>query len=75
MSAAATQPLDPQTEVVEYAERIRARLAALIIGSFVGVVAMWTLHAPQLPGDTAGIIIGSFTTALGMIVQAYWSKK
>ena len=58
---------------VEFTERIKAYLAIAFMGIFGAIVVIWTFHAPQLPGDVAGLIIGAMTTILGSIGGYYWA--
>ena len=68
-------PVPMPPDLVKYEERIKARLAGGILFAFVAIIGLWTWKAPQLPGDTAGMIVGGFLTAVGAIVQAYWGGK
>ena len=65
--------ISPPPEIVEFNERIKAYLAIAFIAVFGGIVGTWTFHAPALPGDTAGLIIGAMTTILGNLAGYYWS--
>jgi hypothetical protein len=69
-----TAPLTPPEppEIVLYEEKVKARLAYAVIIAFVVIVALWSYKAPQLPGDTVGLVIGAFAAILGGIGQCYW---
>ena len=81
---AAAPPPQPQPEqpsllpeVVRFEEKVKFRLAVLVILAFVGIVGLWTFRPPHMPGSTDGMIIGGFLTTLGLIGGYYWqvSKK
>src|SRR5579875_191234 len=59
-------------ELIRYSEKIKARLAIAIFASLMALSVLWTIFKPQLPPEMIGIIIGSLTTAIGGITQAYW---
>lgn len=72
-----TQPLEPPPleppAVFEFNERIKSILAFAFLSMMGLVIAVWTFHAPQLPGETVGIIVGGFMTTLGNMAGYYWS--
>lgn len=68
-----TQPLSPP-EVMEFSEKARAILAGVVLGVFLIVVVLWTFHAPQLPGDVAGMIVGAIISVMGAMGSYYWGS-
>ena len=80
MSATPTQPLNQPPPapveipaVAEYVEKVRALLAILLVVAWVGILILWTYHAPLVPGDVAGQAAGGFNMVMGVIVGYYYA--
>lgn len=65
----------PETTMSKVSETRRMYLAYLIWVSFVAFITFVSIRPVQLPGDTLGIIIGSLTTFVGVVITYYFSTS
>ena len=65
----------PETAMSKVSETRRMYLAYLIWISFIAFITFVSLRPVQLPGDTLGIIIGSLTTFVGVVITYYFSTS
>jgi hypothetical protein len=71
-----TQPLCPAPpELIQYEEKIKARLAAILIVGFFCLMGAWSFFPPQLPGDTLGMVVGGLISVITAIGTSYWNAK
>ena len=72
---AETPPEAPETTTAKLSESRRMWLAVVIWITFIGFITFVSIRPVQLPGDTLGIIIGSLTTFVGLVVSYYFSTS
>lgn len=51
---------------------MRAVVAMVVLAGFFGYLALVTIRAVRLPGDTLGMILGSLITLSGGVVGFYF---
>lgn len=61
--------LAPTEQAVEFSLKICAYLIFALLTAFVTIIALWSYHPPQLPGDTAGVIVGGFIGWIGGLLS------